>query len=181
MTYVISVHHCHQRLTGLSSTARARGRDRGKGEMAAVAEEMLDFRAMTEAQLREWVEAHPGRVNDRDRIGFTPLRIAVSQFSSLPLVLWLIDEKGADVNGGSGFGVMPLRFACSFDMFTALLDRGADPTHSNKWNESVLMDNANYGRVDTPAAGPARPSRCQQSRFSGPHSSSLCLHTIKQK
>ena len=38
--------------------------------MAAVAHEMMPlFRSMTEAQLRQWVEANPGRVNDRDREG----------------------------------------------------------------------------------------------------------------
>ena len=53
---------------------------------------------MTEAKLRQWVDANPGWVNDRDMAGETPLYVAARFKRSLPLVLWLLDDKGADVN-----------------------------------------------------------------------------------
>jgi len=37
----------------------------------------LLFFAMMEVELRQWVEANPGRVNDRDRYEHTPLFVAV--------------------------------------------------------------------------------------------------------
>jgi hypothetical protein len=46
----------------------------GKGEMAAAAaEEEFDLTGMNEAELRQWVEANPGRVNHRGRHRYTPL------------------------------------------------------------------------------------------------------------
>jgi len=85
---------------------------------------------MTEAQLRQWVDANPGRVNDldRDEDGITPLYAAVFYLESLPLVLWLLDERGADVNGRLDGWETPLHVACSLDVLNVLLDRGADPT-----------------------------------------------------
>ena len=44
------------------------------------------------------MEANPGRVNDRDRGGETPLIAAGSRWDELSMVVWLLDEKGADVN-----------------------------------------------------------------------------------
>lgn len=45
-----------------------------KGKMAAAAaDEDLEFQCMTEAEMRQWVEANPGRVDDRDNQGDTPL------------------------------------------------------------------------------------------------------------
>ena len=52
----------------------------------------------TEAQLRAWVEAHPECVDDYYAGGCTPLYMAVDELKSLSLTLWLLDEKGADVN-----------------------------------------------------------------------------------
>jgi hypothetical protein len=43
----------------------------------AAQEEVLNFEDMNEAELRQWVEANPGRVNDRDSDGRTPLYAAV--------------------------------------------------------------------------------------------------------
>lgn len=63
-----------------------------------MAEEELSFYEMSEAELRQWVEANPGRVDDRDRDGFTPSWAAVDSLRSIPLMTWLLDEKGADVN-----------------------------------------------------------------------------------
>lgn len=76
----------------------------------------------------QWVEANPYRVNDRDDIGWTPLYNAVRSKMSLPLVLWLVDVKGADVNGKTSDGQTPLYCTQSLGLFSALLDRGADLT-----------------------------------------------------
>jgi len=57
--------------------------------MAVAAE--VTFWYMTEAELRQWVDAYPGRVNDRDWMGITPLFVAACHRKSLPL--WLLDEK----------------------------------------------------------------------------------------
>ena len=52
----------------------------------------LLFRDMDEAELRQWVEANPGRVNGRDKGGYTPLFTAVFKFDSAPLILWLVKD-----------------------------------------------------------------------------------------
>ena len=46
-------------------------------------EELLEFASMTEAELRQWVEANPRLVNDwdQDEDGITPLFTAVCLFS----------------------------------------------------------------------------------------------------
>ncbi len=79
------------------------------------------FYRSTEAGLRQWVEANPGRVNDSDSQGRTPLLIAVASLQSLPLVFWLLDEKGAD--------------------------RGADPTLRDCKGETPLITQAYYERA----------------------------------
>ena len=53
---------------------------------------------------------------------------AASIKESLSLVVWLLDEKGADVNGTMADGTSAFHAAGSLDILTALLDRGADPT-----------------------------------------------------
>jgi len=71
----------------------------------AAAPEVIDFSRMRDFQLRNRVEANPGCVNDRDADGWTPLYSAVTihkdyarTYTPLQLALWLMDEKGADVN-----------------------------------------------------------------------------------
>lgn len=45
------------------------------------------------------IEANPGRVNDTyDDAGHSPLYVA-ALLGSVPLVVWMLDEKGADLNG----------------------------------------------------------------------------------
>jgi ankyrin repeat protein len=46
-------------------------------------------------------------------------------------MLWLLDEEGADVNGRAINGHTALHAVDRFDIFMALLDRGADPTLPN--------------------------------------------------
>jgi hypothetical protein len=115
--------------------------------------------------------ANPGRVNDGDRAGDTPL-VAAAWKHIHSLVVWLLDEKGADVNViGSDGG---LHVAASLDILIALLDRGAGellvvpPDGAGKfWNRRCS---------GTPAARRARPSHCQHARWQRRHSSSYGLY-----
>lgn len=102
----------------------------------------------TEAQLRAWVEANPQRVNDCRYEGNTPLYLAAARFRSLPLTLWLLDEKGADVNCRNMFEATPLHGARSPDIITALFDRGVDPILVDEYGRSPLMTHAHYAPVE---------------------------------
>jgi ankyrin repeat protein len=118
--------------------------------MAAAAE--VNFLRMSEAKVRQWVEANPGRVNERDKNGCTPLVAAVWKKECLSLVVWLLDEKGADANASTNNGHICLHFAHAPDIVSALLARGADPirvTRKQKW--SPLMRQALSGTVDVVA------------------------------
>ena len=108
----------------------------------------LPFNRMTEAQLRQWVEANPERVNDRDGYGSTPLYHAARRLKSLPLIVWLLDEKGADINARASHETTPLEAAATLDILIALLDRGADPTVRSDGGSTLLMCQAFDGRVD---------------------------------
>jgi len=89
--------------------------------MAVAPAELLDFdNKMTEAELRQWVEANPGRVNDRDRIGFTPLLTAASRKDGLSMVMWLPDEKGVGVNATMANGGSALHVAIPLDQMVAV-------------------------------------------------------------
>ena len=89
------------------------------------------------------MEANPERVNDSDDDGnCTPLFAAVSYLDSLTLTLWLLDEKGADVNGRAYFGATPLFNADSIGMLIVLLDHGADPTMLADNDDPSLMIHA---------------------------------------
>jgi hypothetical protein len=66
--------------------------------MPRVWEDQWFSEGMNPTELQEWVAADPTRVNNRDREGNTPLCMAANGFESLPLVLLLLDEMGADVN-----------------------------------------------------------------------------------
>ena len=89
---------------------------------------VFEFEWTTEAQLRQWVEAYPGRVNEGDEMSWTPLHAAVCAIHSLPLVLWLLDKMGADVNCMTYHKDLPLHFAHTTEIIVALLDHGADHT-----------------------------------------------------
>ena len=108
--------------------------------MAAAGE--VAFWYMNEAELRQWVEANPARVNDRDRERDTLLDVAVCRLKSLSLTVWLLDEIGADVNARSKHGITPLHVAQS------LLDRNADPTLLANGGMSPLMHQMINGRFD---------------------------------
>jgi len=104
---------------------------------------------MTEAEVKEFLDANPDSINlyDRSRKGQTALYAAVASFKSVPLIAWLIDDKGADVNRKAGNGETPAHGARSLHILNALLDRGADPTKRNDVKYTPLMQNALHGRV----------------------------------
>lgn len=116
---------------------------------AAAAEEMLNFYAMEEAELRKWVEANLGRVNE-DRRGFTPLAVAAWK-QEHSLLVWLLDKKGADVNSIADYGRTALLFAASVEVLNALLDRGGDPIRPSRDGELPLMWHVNCGSVEVVA------------------------------
>jgi len=146
-THKFSAHRDHP--TGLQQGRQQRNVE-DKKEMAAAAAETLKFRRMTETQLRQWVEANPGRVDDRDNRE-TPPFIAAAALADLHLIVWLLDEKCADVNGKAKNGLTPLHVANSLDVLNALLDRGADPILASNDGLSPLMNCAIRGGVDVVA------------------------------
>ena len=119
--------------------------------VAAAQVERLDFEGMGEAELRQWVEANPERVNDRNEGGRTPLYETACGIKSLPLTVWLLDEKGVDVNGTTFDGFTTLHATPSLGILTALLDRGADLTLLSHAGWTPLMWQACYGTVESVA------------------------------
>ena len=81
----------------------------------------LSFYGMSEAELRRWVEANSGRINDRDRFDYTPPMTAAMRTGGLSLIVWLLDEKGADVNATTAHdGKTALYHAHSLDILITL-------------------------------------------------------------
>ena len=103
------------------------------------------FGDMNEAQLRQWVEANPGRVNDRDSAGYTLLTAAALEGEEedgllLTFIVWLLDEEGADVNATAEYRRSALHHgAGSLDILNALMDRAADPTMADRNGALPLM------------------------------------------
>ena len=135
------------------------------------------FGDMNEAQLRQWVEANPGRVNDRDWLAYTPLYVAVCFIKSLPLTVLLLDEKGADVNATISGGVTPLHLAPPLDILAALMNRGGDPTHTNYNGWTPLMGQARHGSVENVArlVQDPRVRGTVNANCEWQHSTPLCL------
>ena len=129
-----------------TANTQARSAGKAKERMAAVAAEMPILGNMNEGQLRQLMEANPGRVNDKDERGLTPLCVAVDRIESLPLIMWLLDEKGAYMNDTSKFGSTPLHAARSLDILTALMDRGANPALPTEYGWTPLMSQSAYKR-----------------------------------
>ena len=77
--------------------------------------------------------------------------IAATRKSAYSLIVRLLDEKGADVNGTTKYGDTPLHLARAPDLITALLDRGADPARVNAHNLPPLMRQIIYRHPDTVA------------------------------
>lgn len=97
----------------------------------------------SDVDIRRWVEANPGRVNDLVYgIGGDsrpPLYEAVTL--NLPLVLWLLDEKGADVNAKCCFGQTALHWTDRVSILNTLMEHGADPTLLDLYGKSALTNN----------------------------------------
>lgn len=92
-----------------------------------------------EAGLRQWVDTNPGRINERAFCGYTPVCAAVRFLESLSLVLWLVTEKGADMNVANADGGTPLHFARSLDLLNALLACVTVPTSQDLNGISPLI------------------------------------------
>lgn len=97
------------------------------------------FVDMSDAQLLQWMEANPGRVNDRDSLGMTALYDSADFEEICPTLLWLLDVKGVDVNATTSWGATPLHGADNLPTLIALLDRGADPTLVTPYGTTPLM------------------------------------------
>ena len=65
--------------------------------------------------------------------------------------MWLLDEKGAEVNATSRDGRSALHHAASLDILTASLNRDADLTHVEYRGWSALIYQAGDGPVDNVA------------------------------
>ena len=127
-------------LRGTSTVGQQQG-EKGErnGGMEAVVREQ--FWRLSEAKMRQWGERHPHLVNDKDELGMTtPLYIAVNVEESLPLTLFLLDEKGADVNAWSRDGKTPLHVTHKLPILNALLERGADVTLKDGAGMTPLHD-----------------------------------------
>lgn len=83
--------------------------------------------------------------------GGDALYTAVYDMKSLPLVLWLLGDKGADLNKRIYDGKNPLSGVRSLDILKALLDRGADATALDDDGGFLLMHYATKGRIDIKA------------------------------
>ena len=112
--------------------------------MAAI----VSFSTMAEAELRQWVTENPGDVNATDRDSWTPLFVTSWSLTHLALTIWLVDEMGADVNGQISNNTTPLHVVGDAAILNALLDRGADPTPSNRTGILPLMIHAGDGKSD---------------------------------
>lgn len=115
--------------------------------MAANEEDLL-FHDMNEAELRQWVESNPGSVDCMDMLGVTPLLAAVCHFKGVPLIQWLVNEKGADVNATNEKRVTSLHITQPLDVFNALLTCGADPSLLDSHGFNQLMMRALDGRFE---------------------------------
>lgn len=87
--------------------------------------------------------------NDRDSRGRTPLLVAACIIKSLPLVVWLLDEEGADVNVRCYREITALYGVRSLAVLTALLVRGADPSLLADNGTTILMSQTSYGSVES--------------------------------
>ena len=99
-----------------------------------------------EAVLRQWVKVNPGRVKEMLEGRSSPdsectvLFAAVSHLNSLPLTVWLLNEKDTDVNAFADVNEWtPLHVASSLEIGIALMDRGADPVRLDGAHWTPLM------------------------------------------
>jgi ankyrin repeat protein len=96
---------------------------------------------MSESEMRRYAEEHPERVNEQDDDGWTLLSVAALHRASLDMITWLIDEKGADINGRSSGGHTAIFYA-SLEVLSFLLERGADPTVQSSEGRTALVEHS---------------------------------------
>lgn len=113
--------------------------------MWVIAEKLQE---MTEAQLVQWVQGNTARLHLRHN-GATVLHVSAGLYlNSLPLVVWLVDEMGVNVNAITASWQNALHTTSSFDILNALLDRGADPLRQCRYGRTPLMRHTWFQRVD---------------------------------
>lgn len=108
----------------------------------------IRFSTLTPAQLRQWVEDHPGHVEDKDMYGFTALHVAAVSIKDPALVEWLLDAQAADVNGRLRGNQTALHGATTPVIVRALLERHADPTLFGDRGFTVLMAYIGWSHFD---------------------------------
>ena len=109
----------------------------------------ITFGFLTAAQLRQWVQDHPGHVDDLDCEGDTALASATlfeDEAITLPLVQWLIDAQGANVNCRVVYGATALYAAFRPAVVRALSERNGDPSLLDQNGSTALMYHAYFGR-----------------------------------
>jgi hypothetical protein len=103
---------------------------------------------MSEETMRYIAEHYPELVNEQGSCGHTFLTAAARCNVSEGLMRWLVDEKGADIQGRTrGAQLTALMVAKAPSMVLFLLKRGADPTllSGNGW--TALMYQCWYARA----------------------------------
>jgi hypothetical protein len=103
---------------------------------------------MTEEQLLQWAQANSARLHLRHN-GATVLHVAAGlHLESLPLVVWLVEEMGVNVNAITTRRQNALHTTASFDILNVLLDLGADPLRRDSCGQTPLIRHTWFGRVD---------------------------------
>ena len=109
--------------------------------------EVIYFHNLSSDELRQWVQAHPGHIEDLDKDGDTALYSTAFYKKDLALVQWLIDTQGAGANGRTSGGRTALHEAGTLPILQALLERGADPTLLDNYGWTALINQAYRGRA----------------------------------
>lgn len=102
----------------------------------------ISFHRLTSDELRQWVQDHPGHIEDWD---LREESAAAVHKADLTLVQWLIDTQGANVNGRTRDGHTALLGAATLPIVRGLLERGADPTLVDNQGWTILMAYVFYG------------------------------------
>jgi hypothetical protein len=97
------------------------------------------FRELSEEEMRQWTEEHPGPVNEQDSVGHTLLTAAVAENRSLNFITWLVNEKCVHIDARDQWGKTATFYAKSVDVLSFLLERGADPMLQASYGWTVLM------------------------------------------
>jgi len=113
----------------------------------------LNFRVLSPLTLMFWLLNHPNThfVEDRDSRGNSLLWAAAykeCKESSSSLVRTLVEEAGADVNGRTSNGSVPIHHAMHADVLGFLIESGAEPVVWNDKGWTPLMHQVRAGRPE---------------------------------